>query len=100
MASQLGRLEMELKKTLVALDNFREFPGAVDHQALALIWENLPDGKYIYVAVRDANGHFYRGRITGIERTGNGFEVLADDSELVPRVEATSMVGVRIQDKK
>lgn len=99
MPSQIGKLENELKRTLEMLSHFREFTGALNYPALKILVENKPENAVIRVAVREVNGHFYRGRIEGIRPGGGSFEVLADDGELVPGVTAEQIVAVRIQDK-
>ena len=85
---------------LAALQNFKDFPGAVDHAALKLIFDGKSDGQEVEVGVRDTTGYFYRGILQKESTSQVAFEVLCHDGEFIPEVIANRIVAVRIRDKK
>lgn len=102
MSNALTRLESELERTLGAIKFFREFNGALNYEALKVLFEatRTNEGERVLkVAVRDVTGHFFRGRITAIREGGGSFEVRADDDDLVPGVTAEQIIAARIQDR-
>jgi hypothetical protein len=95
----LGRLADTLKDAAAALDTFREFRSPVNQAAVVAIWGAAGDGWTVKVAIREEHGTFYRGRITAVGSKG-GWEVLADDGELVPNVTADMFVSVHLMQDK
>lgn len=99
--THIGDLVAELKRAAAALDRFEEFRSPVDQTIVSAVWKEAADrsDKIVTVAVREYTGTFYRGRITGTG-TREGWEVLADDGDLIPNVTADMFVSIRIVDKK
>lgn len=99
--THIGDLVAELKRAAAALDRFEEFRSPVDQAIVSAVWKEAADrsDKIVTVAVREYTGTFYRGRIAEVGNKG-GWEVLADDGELVPNVTADMFVSIRIVDKE
>lgn len=99
--THIGDLVAELKRAAAALDRFEEFRSPVDQATVSAAWEKVNNytNRIVTVAVREYTGTFYRGRITEVGNKG-GWEVLADDGELVPNVTADMFVSIRIVDKE
>lgn len=93
--THIGRLAQELKDAAATLASFEEFRSPVNQEAVSAIWTAANDysNRIVSVAVREEHGTFYRGRITEVGTKG-GWEVLADDGELVPNVTADMFVSV------
>ncbi len=102
--THIGRLQTELKKAAAVLASFEDFRSPVNQAAVAAIWNAAGEGWIVRVAVREAGEHgaFYHGRITRPSARGmwEGWEVLADDGELVHEVSATSFVSVLLERDK
>jgi len=96
--THIGGLKRELLKAAATLEAFEEFRSPVNQAAVVAIWGAAGDGWIVEVAVREEHGVFYRGRITAVGRRG-GWEVLADDGELVPNVTADMFVSVMLKPK-
>jgi hypothetical protein len=102
MSGHIEQLRMDLEKTLISLDAFRDFVGALDSTSLEILFKAVeagPEGRSLNVAVRDSTGFFYRGRLVGHSESGS-FSVRADDGELVHGIPAHCIVAARIQDTK
>lgn len=97
--THIGSLKTELLKAAAALETFEEFRSPVNQAAVAAVWGAAGDGWAVHVAVREAHGTFYRGRIVAVGSKG-GWEVLADDGDLVPNVTADMFVSVRLEEDK
>lgn len=96
--THIGRLVDELKDAAAALASFEEFRSPVNHAAVSAVWFAKKDEQVVRVAIRESHGTFYRGQITGMSPNG-GWDVLADDGELVPYVSADSFVSVKLEYK-
>lgn len=96
--THIGRLATELKQAAVALEQFEEFRSPVNQEVVSAVWSAANDysDRIVRVAVREEHGTFYRGRITEVGTRG-GWEVLADDGELVPNVTADMFVSVLLE---
>lgn len=98
--THIGRLKAELNRAAAALASFDEFRSPVNQAAVVAIWGAAGDGWIVRVAVREEGEHgvFYQGRITrpSARGTWEGWEVLADDGELVHEVNANMFVSVRL----
>lgn len=98
--THIGRLAQELKDAALALESFREFRSPVNQDVVSAVWAAAQrDDMIVRVAIREEHGTFYRGRITEVGTRG-GWEVLADDNELVPNVTADMFVSVHLESKK
>lgn len=94
--THIGRLATELKQAAAALEQFEEFRSPVNQEVVSAVWFAAGQhDQHVRVAVREEHGTFYRGRITEVGAKG-GWEVLADDGELVPNVTAAMFVSVML----
>lgn len=97
--THIGRLVQELKGAAAALASFEEFRSPVNQEVVSAVWFAAgQNDQIVRVAVREEHGTFYRGRITEVGTRG-GWEVLADDGELVPNVTADMFVSVLLERK-
>lgn len=97
--THIGRLVNELKEAATALASFEEFRSPVNQAVVSAAWAAAQrDDQLVLVAIREGHGAFYRGRITEVGTRG-GWEVLADDGELVPNVTADMFVSIRLEDR-
>ncbi|QJD53838.1 hypothetical protein SEA_KELA_278 [Streptomyces phage Kela] len=95
--THIGRLATELKQAAVALEQFEEFRSPVNQEVVSAVWFAAGQhDQHVRVAVREERGTFYRGWITEVGTRG-GWEVLADDGELVPNVTADMFVSVLLE---
>lgn len=94
--THIGRLATELKQAAAALEQFEEFRSPVNQEVVSAVWFAAGEhDQHVRVAVREEHGTFYRGRITEVGTKG-GWEVLADDGELVPNVTASMFVSLML----
>lgn len=98
--THIGRLAEELAEAAAKLKAFEEFRSPVNQAVVSAVWEkaNNYSNQVVRVAVREEYGTFYRGRITEVGTRG-GWEVLADDGELVPNVTADMFVSVVLEER-
>jgi hypothetical protein len=102
----IGKLKGELDRASTMLGILEDgFRSPVNQAAVAAIWGAAGDGWIVRVAVREEGEHgaFYRGRITrpsSARGTRGGWEVLADDGELVHGVNASTFVSVLLEQDK
>ena len=97
-STHIGRLRNELELAASALKRFEEFRSPVNHAVVSAVWHAKKDDQIVRVAIREDHGHFYQGRIEGISANG-GWDIVADDGELVPYVSASAFVSVRLEYK-
>lgn len=94
--THIGRLATELKQAAATLEQFEEFRSPVNQEVVSAVWFAAGEhDQHVRVAVREEHGIFYRGRITEVGTKG-GWEVLADDGELVPNVTASMFVSLML----
>lgn len=94
--THIGRLATELKQAAATLEQFEEFRSPVNQEVVSAVWFAAGEhDQHVRVAVREEHGTFYRGRITEVGTKG-GWEVLADDGELVPNVTASMFVSLML----
>jgi hypothetical protein len=94
--THIGRLAAELKQAAATLEQFEDFRSPVNQEVVSAVWFAAGrNDQHVRVAVREAHGTFYRGRITEVGTKG-GWEVLADDGELVPNVTADMFASVML----
>ncbi|AXH66430.1 hypothetical protein SEA_SATIS_281 [Streptomyces phage Satis] len=96
--THIKKLRSTLEQAADALKGFEEFRSPVNHAVVSAVWHAKKDDQIVRVAIREDHGHFYRGRIEGISANG-GWDIVADDGELVPYVSADSFVSVRLEHK-
>lgn len=94
--THIKKLSNELERAASALKQFEEFRSPVNQAAILAVWSAKTQDQHVRVAIREDHGHFYRGRIDGISKAG-GWNILADDGELVPYVSADAFVSVRLE---
>lgn len=94
--THIGRLAAELKQAAATLEQFEDFRSPVNQEVVSAVWFAAGQhDQHVRVAVREEHGTFYRGRITEVGTKG-GWEVLADDGELVPNVTADMFVSLML----
>lgn len=94
--THIGRLAAELKQAAATLEQFEDFRSPVNQEVVSAAWFAAGQhDQHVRVAVREEHGTFYRGRITEVGTKG-GWEVLADDGELVPNVTADMFVSLML----
>lgn len=96
--THIQKIQAELERSLAALKGFEEFRSPVNHAVVSAVWHAKKGDQIVRVAIREDHGHFYRGRIEGVSANG-GWNILADDGELVPYVSADAFVSVRLEYK-
>lgn len=94
--TQLGTLRDDLEQALSSLKSFDDFRSPLNEAAARIMYENLPDGMTVKVAIRDPGGLFYRGKIYSMRPDGTSFGILADDGDLVYGVTARMFVSVMV----
>jgi hypothetical protein len=96
--THIKHLRDELTRTIETLKGFEEFRSPVNHEAVVAMWSAKRADQNVRVAIFEEHGVFYRGRIEGVSK-GGGWDILADDGELVTTVAAASFVAVRVEYK-
>lgn len=92
----INRLVHELEQAASRLKGFEDFRSPVNHAVVAATWVAREGDQVVKVAIREDHGTFYRGRIVGVGTRG-GWDVLADDGELVSGVTADMFVSIRLE---